>query len=120
LGVELARPVASTLRVFADGDSKLAALFVVLDAIEKSTSSKRTEAIRALVDSLAGGGITAPMGRPPPALVHLLERLRQFDAAHPGHVAVHAFVELATKYVEAQIALHRERDEEFRIHGSMR
>jgi hypothetical protein len=75
------------------------------------------DGIRTLVDSLAGGGITAAMGRPPPALVLLLERLRQFDAAHPGHAAVHAFVELAIRYVEARIESHREQDEEFRIRG---
>jgi hypothetical protein len=116
--VDLARPASAMLRAFLDGDDKMSALFVLLDAIDRAGSSGRADAIRALVDSLGGGPISAAMGRPPPALVALLTLLRQFATAHPGHATVHAFVQMAVQNVEARLVWHREQDEEFRIRAS--
>jgi hypothetical protein len=116
--VELASPASSVLRAFADDDAKFAALFLLLDAIDKSSSAKRLDAVRALVNSVGGGSVTAAMGKTPPVYLQLLERLRRFDAAHLGHSAVQSFVELAVKVVESRIQWHREQDEEFRIRVS--
>jgi hypothetical protein len=113
--VDLARPASTALRAFADDAGKFAALFELLDGIDKSTAEQRDAAIRALVNSIGGGGITAAMGRPPPAYVQLLELLRGFETAHPDHGAVRSFVEHARRYVEAQLEWHRQHDEEFRL-----